>query len=78
HRDGGCTIDGCTSQFRLEPHHIEEQANGGDHHPDNLTLLCWYPHHVVIHQEGFTLDPDTPPGRRRLIRPAPDRDPPHG
>ncbi len=76
HRDGGCTIAGCTSRYRLEPHHILEQANGGDHHPDNLTLLCWYHHHVVIHQQGFTLDRDTPPGRRRLIRPSPDRDPP--
>jgi hypothetical protein len=77
-RDGGCTIAGCTSRYRLEPHHIVERAHGGDHHPDNLTLLCWFHHHVVIHQAGFTLDPDMPPGRRRLIRPSPDRDPPHG
>lgn len=75
-RDGGCTIAGCTSLYRLEPHHIFERNAGGDHHPDNLTLLCWYHHHVVIHQEGFTIEPDSPPGRRRLLRPAPDRDPP--
>ncbi len=76
HRDGGCTIAGCTSRYRLEPHHIVQQADRIDHHPDNLTLLCWYHHHVVIHQQDFTLDPDTPPGRRRLIRSSPDRDPP--
>ena len=76
HRDGGCTADGCVSMYRLEPHHIHEQSHGGDHHPDNLTLLCWFHHHVVAHQQGFTIDPASPPGRRRFLRPSPDRDPP--
>lgn len=77
-RDLGCTIDGCTSSYRLEPHHIVEQRHGGDHRLGNLTLLCWFHHHVVIHQQGFRLDPGTPPGRRRLLRPErpPDSHPP--
>jgi hypothetical protein len=66
-RDGGCTIDGCSSRYRLEPHHIIPWAMGGSHEPDNLTTLCWYHHHVAIHQRGRELDPDSPPGRRRFL-----------
>ena len=75
-RDGGCVADGCTSGYRLEIHHIRNRTNGGNHHPDNLVVMCWYHHHVVIHGRGFTIDPDSPPGRRRFLPPAPDRDPP--
>lgn len=73
-RDGGCTIDGCRSRYRLQPHHIIRHSHGGSHHPANLTTLCWYHHHVAIHQEGYLLDPDSPAGRRKLLRP---RDVPH-
>jgi hypothetical protein len=66
-RDGGCTIDGCSSRYRLEPHHIIPWALGGSHEPDNLTTLCWYHHHVAIHLRGRELDPDSPPGRRRFL-----------
>jgi hypothetical protein len=68
-RDQGvCVIDGCQSRYRLQPHHFRERSQGGDHHPDNLSLLCWFHHHVVIHGLGYRIDPDTPPQRRRLIR----------
>jgi hypothetical protein len=66
-RDGGCTIDGCSSSYRLEPHHIIPWAQGGTHDADNLTALCWYHHHVAIHQRGRELDPGSPPGRRRFL-----------
>ena len=72
-RDGGCTADGCTSTYRLEPHHIRERSQGGDHHPDNLTLLCWFHHHVVIHRRGFGIDPKSPTGKRRFLSPGPQR-----
>jgi hypothetical protein len=72
---GVCTIDGCNSRYRLQPHHIVERSLGGSHHPDNLTLLCWYHHHIAIHGLGFRIDLHTPPGRRRLIR-QPTHDPP--
>ena len=39
-RDGGCVIDGCRSRYRLEPHHVEPWAYGGDHDPDNLATVC--------------------------------------
>lgn len=69
YRDGdGCTIDGCTSRYRLQPHHILPRHRGGDNHPDNLTTLCWYHHHIVIHGRGLTIDPTSPPLRRRFLR----------
>lgn len=71
HRDlGVCTVDGCRSRYRLQPHHIVPYADGGDHDPGNLTTACWYHHHIVIHTMRFRIDPASPPGRRRL-RPPP-------
>jgi hypothetical protein len=68
-RDQGvCSIAGCRSRYRLQPHHIHERSRGGDNDPDNLTLLCWFHHHVAIHGLGMTLDPTSPPQRRRLLR----------
>jgi hypothetical protein len=70
HRDGGvCTIEGCTSRYRLQPHHITPWSRGGPTDAGNLTTLCWYHHHVVIHGRGFTIDPESPAQRRRLNRP---------
>jgi hypothetical protein len=73
---GACTIDGCLSQYRLQPHHIRERHDGGDHDPNNLTLLCWYHHHVAIHMLGMTLDHTSPRQRRRLIGWRPTTGPP--
>jgi hypothetical protein len=75
-RDGACTTDGCTSRYRLEPHHIRPRSRGGNHHPNGLTLLCWFHHHIVIHQHGYTIDPDSPPRRRRFLPPGITRAPP--
>ncbi len=76
HRDGGmCTADGCTSRYRLEAHHITPYSQGGRTDADNLTTLCWYHHHVVIHGEGFSIDPNSPACRRRFLRPR-AHDPP--
>jgi len=70
HRDGGvCTVEGCTSRYRLQPHHVVPWSQGGATDPENLTTLCWFHHHVVIHGRGYTIDPDTPPQRRRLHKP---------
>jgi 5-methylcytosine-specific restriction protein A len=75
-RDQGiCVIDGCRSRYRLQPHHIRHRSQGGTHHPENLALICWFHHHIAIHQLGYTIDPDTPPQRRRLNRP-PNHGPP--
>jgi hypothetical protein len=70
HRDGGiCTIDGCRSRYRLQPHHIKPRSQGGSHDPDNLTTLCWFHHHVAIHRNGHQIDPTSPPQRRRFLKP---------
>jgi hypothetical protein len=70
HRDGGvCTVAGCVSRYRLQPHHITPWSQGGPTDATNLTTLCWYHHHVVIHGRGFTIDPSSPAQRRRLNRP---------
>jgi hypothetical protein len=75
-RDQGvCVIDGCRSRYRLQPHHICPRSQGGDHDPSNLALICWFHHHVAIHQLGFTIDRDAPPQRRRL-QPPPNHGPP--
>ncbi len=66
-RDDGCTIDGCTSTYRLEVHHIVPRSQGGDHSPENLTALCWWHHHVAVHRRGMRIDPQSPPRRRRLL-----------
>ena len=75
-RDSGCVVDGCSSRYRLEPHHIKAFAQGGDHDRQNLATLCWFHHHVVVHGSGYRLDPDSPPQRRKLLRPAKGPDPP--
>lgn len=76
HRNGGGTVDGYTSRYRRQPHHIIPRSRGGTHHPDNLTTLCWYHHHVVVHGRGFRIDPTSPPQRRRFLTPLADRAPP--
>ena len=55
--------------YRLEIHHVIERSNGGTDDPTNLATLCWTHHHVFIHRRGHTIDPNSPPGRRRLRPP---------
>ncbi|MDH5420702.1 MAG: HNH endonuclease [Acidimicrobiia bacterium] len=71
-RDGGCCADGCTSRYRLQAHHRIHWADGGNTDADNLITLCWFHHHVVIHQRGFTITPDSPPHRLRFKPPLPN------
>lgn len=75
-RDGGCGIAGCHSRYRLQVHHIKFRASGGSHDPDNLTTLCWFHHHVVVHGLGFRIDPDYPSRNRRFLRNFSGADPP--
>jgi hypothetical protein len=73
---GQCSIEGCHSRYRLQPHHIVERHRGGSHDPTNLVTLCWFHHHVAIHQLGYTIDPDSPTHRRRLLSPHQPHGPP--
>jgi len=67
-RDRGCAASGCTSQYRLQAHHRVHWSEGGSTDAENLVCLCWYHHHVVIHQRGFGIDPNSPPGQIRFVR----------
>jgi hypothetical protein len=75
-RDQGCVLDGCTSHYRLQPHHIVPFSEGGATEVDNLATLCWFHHHVVVHGMGYHLDPGSPPHRRRFLTPSAGPDPP--
>ena len=48
---GGCDqpAAGC------EPHHVQHRADGGRTSLTNLKDYCYWHHHVVLHQLGWTL-----------------------
>jgi hypothetical protein len=52
-RDGGCTVEGCSSRYRLEVHHRIPWSHGGRTDADDLITLCWFHHHVSVHREGM-------------------------
>lgn len=52
-RDGGCTEEGCSSNYRLEVHHSPPWYRGGRTDADQLITLCWYHHHIAVHREGL-------------------------
>jgi hypothetical protein len=71
---GVCAIEGCNSRSRLQAHHIKPWSEGGRTDQDNLILVCWYHHHVAIHQHRLQIH-TTPQGRIRLRAPARSRSP---
>ena len=77
-RDGNtCAADGCDSRYRIEAHHIVPWSQGGRTDAENLVSLCWFHHHVVVHQRGFTVYRHPDHGRIRFRAPDPDaHDPP--
>ena len=48
---GGCDqpASGC------EPHHVTHRADGGRTSLTNLKNYCWWHHHIVLHELGWTL-----------------------
>ncbi len=69
-RDDGCGAENCNSRYRLQVHHVVHWEDGGETSEENLVTLCWYHHHVVVHQRGFTIIPESPRQRLRFRRPA--------
>jgi hypothetical protein len=66
---GYCQADGCNSRYRVEVHHRAPWALGGRTDPENLVALCWFHHHIVVHERGFELHDDPTSGRLRFRRP---------
>jgi hypothetical protein len=71
---GVCAIEGCSSRNRLQAHHITPWSQGGKTDQTNLILVCWYHHHIAIHQQGLEIH-TTDQGRTRLRRPEAARGP---
>ncbi|HEX6220300.1 MAG TPA: HNH endonuclease signature motif containing protein, partial [Acidimicrobiia bacterium] len=61
-----CGADGCTSQHRLQVHHLTPWARGGETNQAQLVVLCWFHHQVVVHERGYEIV--FPFGDRRRIR----------
>src|SRR6202040_4056881 len=61
-RDQGCGFPGGCDQppAACEPHHVRHRADGGPTSLTNLKDWCWWHHHVVLHQLGWslTVNPD--------------------
>ncbi len=71
HRDHNrCAIAGCGSRNRLQVHHIVPWSQGGATDPENLITLCWYHHHIAVHQHGLTPTRHPKTGRWELTRNA--------
>ena len=62
---GGCDqpASGC------EAHHVQHRADGGRTSLANLKDYCWWHHHVVLHQLGWTLTAH-PDGTSQVRSPA--------
>ena len=56
-RDQGCQYPGGCDQpaAGCEAHHVVHRADGGRTSLTNLKDYCWWHHHVVLHQLGWTL-----------------------
>ena len=56
-RDQGCSYPGGCDQpaSRCEPHHVQHRADGGPTSLTNLKDYCFWHHHVLLHQLGWTL-----------------------
>ena len=59
-----CSGDGCNSRHRLQIHHLTPWAQGGRTDQTELVVLCWFHHHVVVHERGFEVV--FHPDRRRV------------
>jgi hypothetical protein len=50
-----CAADGCESRYRLQVHHKTPWAQVRRTDQDNLIILCWFHHQVVVHERGFQI-----------------------
>ena len=50
-----CGADGCQSRHRLQVHHRTPWSQGGETNQDDLVVLCWFHHQVVVHERGYEI-----------------------
>ena len=71
HKYGGrCGADGCNSRHRLQAHHLRPWSQGGETNLEDMILLCWFHHHVVVHQWGYEIYRHPDHGRIRFRKPT--------
>jgi hypothetical protein len=70
-RDQGCQYPGGCDQpaAGCEAHHVVHRADGGRTSLANLKDYCWWHHHVLLHQRGWTLTVH-PDGTSQVRSPA--------
>lgn len=61
-----CGGDGCISRNRLQVHHLIPWSQGGETNQEELVVLCWFHHQVVVHERGYEIY--FPHDDRRRIR----------
>jgi len=66
-RDRHCRFPGCNRTGRLQAHHIQHWAQGGETKPSNLLTLC-RGHHWTVHEGGYHVERDAS-GNIVFIRP---------
>jgi 5-methylcytosine-specific restriction endonuclease McrA len=66
-----CGADGCDSRHRLQVHHVVPWSQGGLTNQNNLVVLCWFHHQVVVHERGYEIYHHPRHGRIRFRKPPP-------
>jgi hypothetical protein len=70
---GGCAHPDCDRPPSwCEAHHATEWDNGGPTDINNGVLLCRF-HHMLTHNNGWTIRPPDKPGQKWLMHPPPGR-----
>jgi hypothetical protein len=50
-----CAVPGCRNHRFLDAHHVHERADGGDHDPEKLIVVCGA-HHRAIHDGHLVVE----------------------
>jgi hypothetical protein len=57
--DGGCIFPGCCNTRYIDAHHhIRHWTDGGETSLENLSLVCCWHHHRLLHEGGFQMRRD--------------------
>ena len=52
---GRCVVEGCRNHRFLDVHHLVPRAEGGQHDPDRLAVVCG-PHHRAVHEGTLVIE----------------------